>query len=591
MMTITLRLEALRIFMSASDIDALIIPTTDEYLGEYVPEQNRRLAYLSGFTGSAGTLVVTQDRAALFVDGRYTLQALNQCPEPLFEHHHLISDPVLAWLKETLKPGQSVALDGRVVTYRFFKNAETELRLREINLRALNQNPIDDLWADRPVAQVSKALLLDEQYSGESSNSKRARVAETIKSQGADAAIISQLDSIAWLLNIRGDDVPHLPVLLSQSILLSDASQHLFIDTSKIPEGFANHVGDQVFVHAAEDFAGFLKTYGEAQPKILLDGDGTNALTALSCLSYDCRLIEHKDPVELPKAQKNTVEVSGIRAAHIRDGAALSEYLCWIDGEVNDGRYHDEGVLSDQLERFRRALPELKDLSFSTISAAGSNAAMAHYSHTNGIPAALTPNSLYLVDSGGQYFDGTTDVTRTIAIDEPRADHRNLFTRVLKGHIALANACFPEGVQGHQLDVLARQYLWEIGKDFDHGTGHGVGCYLSVHEGPQRIGKSPLPTAPLLPGMVVSNEPGYYEPNDYGIRCENLMVVIRLDSGMLGFETLTFAPFDHRLIDLEILTEAERCWLNDYHQAVYEKLCDRVAPATKPWLLQATAAL
>jgi len=216
---------------------------------------------------------------------------------------------------------------------------------------------------------------------------------------------------------------------------------------------------------------------------------------------------------------------------------------------------------------------------------------MAHYSHTNGIPAALTPNSLYLVDSGGQYFDGTTDVTRTIAIDEPRADHKNLFTRVLKGHIALATARFPEGVQGHQLDVLARQFLWEIGKDFDHGTGHGVGCYLSVHEGPQRIGKSPHPTAPLLPGMVVSNEPGYYEPNDYGIRCENLMVVVRLASGMLGFETLTFAPFDQRLIDQDILTEAERQWLNDYHEAVFEKIGERIDPAAKPWLLQATAAL
>jgi Xaa-Pro aminopeptidase len=591
MKTIPQRLEALRTNMAASNIDAFIVPTTDEYLGEYVPEQNKRLAYLSGFTGSAGTLVVTQDRAALFVDGRYTLQAFNQCPEPLFEHHHLISDPVLAWLKATLQSGQSVALDGRVVTYRFFKNTEIELRELNINLQALTQNPIDEFWTDRPAALDAPATLLSEQYSGESSTSKRSRVAETIKARGADAAIISQLDSIAWLLNIRGNDVPHLPVLLSQSILLSDGDQHLFIDPAKIPKDFADHVGDGVFVHAAAEFSEFLKGYGAQQPKILLDPEGTNALSALSCLSSGCLLIEQKDPVELPKAQKNAVEVSGIRAAHIRDGAALSEYLCWIEGEVDNGRYHDEGVLSDQLEQFRRALPELKDLSFSTISAAGSNAAMAHYSHTNGVPAALTPNSLYLVDSGGQYFDGTTDVTRTIAIGEPRADHKNLFTRVLKGHIALATACFPEGVQGHQLDVLARQYLWEIGKDFDHGTGHGVGCYLSVHEGPQRIGKSPLPTAPLLPGMVVSNEPGYYEPNDYGIRCENLMVVVQLASGMLGFETLTFAPFDHRLIDLDIFTAPERTWLNNYHEAVYNKLCDRVDPATKPWLLQATAAL
>ena len=591
MTTITQRLAMLRTKMREANIAAYIVPTTDEYLGEYVPEQNKRLAYLSGFTGSAGTLVVTQEQAALFADGRYTLQALNQCPEPLFEHHHLISEPVLAWLKETLLPGQSVALDGRVVTYRFFKTVEAELRDLGITLQALTHNLIDDIWTDRPAALMSPAILLSEAYSGESSTSKRSRVAESLKAAGADAAIISQLDSIAWLLNIRGNDVPHLPVLLSQSILLSDGTQHLFIDPAKIPDGFTEHVGKSVFVHDAADFSGFLERYGAQQPSILLDPDSTNALTALTCLSSDCRLIEQKDPVELPKAQKNAVEVSGIRAAHIRDGAALSEYLCWIDEEVRKGHYPDEGVLSDRLEQFRRALPELKDLSFSTISAAGSNAAMAHYSHTNGVPAALTPNSLYLVDSGGQYFDGTTDVTRTIAINAPRVDHKDLFTRVLKGHIALATARFPEGVQGHQLDVLARQFLWEIGKDFDHGTGHGVGCYLSVHEGPQRIGKSPHPTAPLLPGMVVSNEPGYYEPNDYGIRCENLMVVVRLTSGMLGFETLTFAPFDQRLIDQDLLTEAERRWLNDYHEAVFEKLGDRIDPAAKPWLLQATAAI
>jgi Xaa-Pro aminopeptidase len=262
-----------------------------------------------------------------------------------------------------------------------------------------------------------------------------------------------------------------------------------------------------------------------------------------------------------------------------------------MESEVEAQRYHDEGFVSDRLEAFRRELPELKDLSFSTISAAGSNAAMAHYSHTNGEPAQLAPNTLYLVDSGGQYFDGTTDVTRTIAIDQPRTDHCEMFTRVLKGHIALARAQFPKGVQGHQLDVLARQFLWEIGKDFDHGTGHGVGCYLSVHEGPQRIGKTPSPTAPLLPGMVVSNEPGYYEPNDYGIRCENLMVVVALESGMLGFETLTFAPFDRNLIDLSLMSEAELNWLNDYHSEVFDKISPRLPSALQPWLQSATAPL
>lgn len=591
MNTIEARLEATRAIMQDEGIDALIVPRADEYLGEYVPVHNERLAFLTGFTGSAGLFVLTADRSILFVDGRYTLQAENQCPTPLFEHHHLINEPPLKWLSQTLSGPALVAVDGRVVPYRFYEQASAAFGATELTLRALPSNPIDQIWEDRPKAPNNPALLLDLAYSGESSAEKRARVGSAIKQQGADAALIHQLDSIAWLLNIRGDDVPHLPVLLAQAIISQSGDLALYTDRGKIPSGFEAHVGTGVTIFDEADFSQGLDALGESQAKVLIDHDHTNAFSALHCQKAGCELIASKDPVELPKAQKNQVEVEGIRKAHLRDGAALTQYLHWIESEVEAQRYHDEGFMSDRLEAFRRDLPELKDLSFSTISAAGSNAAMAHYSHTNGEPAQLAPHTLYLVDSGGQYFDGTTDVTRTIAIDQPRTDHREMFTRVLKGHIALARAQFPRGVQGHQLDVLARQFLWEIGKDFDHGTGHGVGCYLSVHEGPQRIGKTPSPTAPLLPGMVVSNEPGYYEPNDYGIRCENLMVVVALESGMLGFETLTFAPFDRNLVDLALMSETELSWLNDYHSEVFDKISPQLPGALQPWLQNATAPL
>ena len=588
-MTIESNLKALRAKLDHNGIDALIIPRADEYLGEYVPAHNERLKFISGFTGSAGILVVTQQQAALFVDGRYTLQASEQCPAPLFEHHHLIEDPVLPWLAKTLLPGQKVAVDSRVVTYRFFKQAEVQLGTADIMLEGLAYNVLDDLWENRPKAPSNPGMLYADSYAGESSASKRGRIADLIKAAGADAAIVNQLDAIAWLLNIRGTDVPHLPVILSQSILGKDGALQLFIAPEKLPEGFADHVGEKVTVFPETGLAAALTTLGDRQAKILFDSDQTNAFSALTCLTAGCELIEQANPVDLPKAQKNDVEIAGIRAAHIRDGAALCQFLCWLDGEIAAGRYLDEAQLSDQLEAFRRALPELQDLSFGTISAAGNNAAMAHYSHTNGTPAKLTPNSLYLVDSGGQYFDGTTDVTRTIAIDDPRPDHKTMFTRVLKGHIALACANFPNGIQGQQIDALARQFLWEIGKDFDHGTGHGVGCYLSVHEGPQRIGKAAGPTAPLLPGMVLSNEPGYYEPEDYGIRCENLMTVISESNGMLGFETLTFAPFDRRLIETELLTSQELNWLNDYHAEVFDKIGPLLDQPTHTWLSAATA--
>jgi len=437
-------------------------------------------------------------------------------------------------------------------------------------------------------------LLLDESFTGESSQSKRQRVAEEIKAKGAEAALISQLDSIAWLLNIRGHDVPRLPVLLGFGLLTAEGDMTLFTDLRKLPNDISDHVGPGVSFQSETDLGHALEALGSQGAAVMADPDTANAWCQLTIEKSGGRLIPGADPVLLPKAQKNTVEMSGIRESHIRDGAAVSKFLAWIDREVSQGRLYHEGELADQLEAFRRELLHIQDLSFDTISAAGSNAAMAHYNHNNGTPAMLEMNNLYLVDSGGQYLDGTTDITRTVIIGEPSDDHKRHFTLVLKGNIALSRARFPKGTSGVQLDALARQFLWAEGLNFDHGTGHGVGCFLSVHEGPQRISPKGSSTE-LLPGMVLSNEPGYYKENAYGIRCENLMAVTDrptdTEYNMLQFEILTFAPFDLRLVDDSLMTTEEIEWLNDYHQKVLELLSPQLTGDDSDWLREATRAI
>jgi len=590
-MTVASRLESLRAHMQSLKLDAIWVPRADEFLGEYVPIHNERLAYLTGFTGSAGVCVVTMDAAILFVDGRYTLQAANQCPEPLFEHQHIIETPPETFLRDRLSENQVVGVDARCLSFQSFTRIEQTLGENSISLSAMAENAVDLIWTDRPVASVNPIILLDEAVTGASSVQKRAAMAESLKKANADAVLLTQLDSIAWTLNIRGDDVPHLPVLLAYAIMTREGDFTLFTDTHKLVDGLADHVGPGFSVLPIDQFDVYLKGLSNTCARLLFDPQTCHAHSPLLCRDQGIELIEQSDPAEQPKACKNATEVAGIRRAHVRDGVALCRFLAWLDGEVASGQAHDEGSVSDRLEAFRRELPELKDLSFSTISAAGPNAAMAHYSHTNGVPSPLVLNSVYLVDSGGQYLDGTTDVTRTIAIGEPSDHQKEMFTRVLKGHIALSSARFPRGTAGNQLDVLARQFLWEIGKDYDHGTGHGVGCYLSVHEGPQRIGKTPGPTAPLKPGMVVSNEPGYYEAGAYGIRCENLLVVVETDTPMLAFEPLTLAPFDRRLILVSLLSEAETQWIDDYHAQVREQIGDELQGEDKEWLQAMTAPL
>ena len=591
MQEISNRLEALRSRMADIGLDALVVPRADEYLGEYVPGHNERLRWVSGFTGSAGVVIVLRDSAAIFVDGRYTVQVRQQVPAELFEFLDLYAQPHVEWLAGQLESGARVGYDPRMHALEWQRAAVETLDAAGMELVETLQNLVDACWLDRPPAEVHPASLLDDEYSGRDSLAKRRDIGKAIEEQGADAALVFSADSVAWLLNIRGRDIPSLPVVLGFALLHSDGAMTFLTDPRKIPEGFSEHVGAGVTVleesAAAEAFA---RLSGR---KVLADPQTANAWCQLSLQRAGAELVAAADPVLVPKACKNTAEIEGMRRAHVRDGVAECRFLAWLDDEVAAGRLHDEAFLSDRLLAFRQELDRFQEVSFDTISAAAANAAMCHYNHLNGTPARLEMDSVYLVDSGGQFLDGTTDITRTVAVGDPGSEVRRMFTPVLKGHIALDQACFPEGTNGTQLDALARQFLWQAGFDYEHGTGHGVGCSLSVHEGPQRIAKQFQP-AELRPNMVVSNEPGYYKAGSYGIRCENLLRVVEVgkladsDKALLGFESLTLAPFDLRLVDASLLSAGEVEWLDRYHERVYETIGPLLEGPDRDWLKRAT---
>ena len=581
--------------MASQGLDALIIPRADEYLGEYIPERNERLRWISGFTGSAGVVIVLQDRAVIFVDGRYTVQVRKQVPGDLFEVLHLLEDPHLPWLAGELDSGARVGVDPRLHPYRWYQDAEKTLGEAGIELVRTRENLVDACWEDRPEPLVSPALLQPESLTGRSSLGKRREIGASLAEQGADAALVFAADSMAWLLNIRGQDVPCLPVVLGYGLLFEDGRVQFFTDPAKIPKGFEAHVGEGVEAMPEEAAPAAFKAL--SGKKVLADPDTANARCHLDLLDAGAELIACTDPVILPKACKNAVEIDGMREAHIRDGVAVVRFLRWFDEEVAAGRLHTEAELSDRLYDFRTRGEHFREPSFDTISAAAVNAAMCHYNHLNTDEVTrLAMDSAYLVDSGGQYLDGTTDVTRTVAIGNPPDEIRRRFTLVLKGHIALDRALFPVGTTGTQLDVLARQFLWNEGLDYDHGTGHGVGSFLSVHEGPQRIGKQ-WNEHPLKPGMVLSNEPGYYKDGCYGIRCENLVVIREYqadtDDGppMMAFEALTLAPFDQRLLEASLLTKGEADWIDRYHEQVFRELSPRLEEPDVEWLRQATRPL
>jgi len=587
------RLAALRAELAKRSLDGFVVPLSDEHQGEYIARRSQRLAWLTGFTGSAGMAIVLAERAALFVDGRYTLQAAAQVDGGLYEHRHITEEPADAWLREHLAAGAALGYDPRLHGTRERDRMAAPCRAVGARLVPCKDNPIDALWADQPPAPLGPIAPLPLRFAGTAATEKREIVAARLAEKGAAAAVLSAPDSIAWLLNVRGADVANSPLPHSFAIVHGDSGVDWFVDRRKLLPEVPAHLGNAVHVQAPETMANALDALAGAGKAVLIDEAATPAWAVDRLAEGGAEVIRGADPCALPKACKNAVELGGIRAAHRRDGAALARFLAWLAAAPPGSITELDAVA--RLAAMRAGGEHYRGPSFDTISGAGSNGAIVHYRVTAESNRTLESGTLYLVDSGGQYLDGTTDVTRTVAIGPPEPEHRDRFTRVLRGHIALATARFPRGTSGAQLDTLARQFLWQAGLDYDHGTGHGVGHYLNVHEGPQRISRMGSAAA-LAPGMVVSNEPGYYKTGAYGIRIENLVAVQEADDAdgsFLGFETLTLAPIDRALIDPAMLTADERAWLDAYHARVSETLAPLLAddPATLAWLRTATAPL
>ena len=587
------RLADLRQQMSKLGMNAFVIPLTDEHQSEYVAGYAQRLAWLTGFLGSAGFAIVTLDKAAVFVDGRYTIQVVDQVDQNLFEHCHFAAGTPIKWLCDNIGADHVVGFDPFLHTQPWVNDAQKKLESVGAVLKPVNKNPIDMVWGDQPTEPNKPVVAQPLEYSGKVSSEKREEIAQLLKEQGAEVAVLTALDSIAWVLNIRSEDVLNTPVSLAFATIHDDATATLYIDPLKVDDNLRKHLGNAVEVRDKNKFIDSLSGIGAAGKRVLLDPATSSAAVFMSLKSSGAKIVNGMDPCALPKSRKNLVEQEGARTAHVRDGAAVSEFLYWLSIEAPKGEL-DELSAAAKLQSIREKGDIFKDLSFRTISAAGPNGALCHYSVSEETNLPIELNSIYLVDSGGQYLDGTTDITRTIAVGTPTAEQKDRFTRVLKGHIAIATALFPKGTTGSQIDALARKPLWDVGLDYDHGTGHGVGSYLAVHEGPGRIANSPN-TVALEAGMIFSDEPGYYKAGEYGIRIENLVLIKDVettgDREMLGFETLTLAPIDHHLIETSLLTTEELAWLNDYHARVYAEISPLVSGDTKAWMKGATAAL
>ena len=586
-------LPKLRAEMSAAGLDLFLVPHEDEYQNEYLPECNERLMWVSGFTGSAGAAIIGRERAVMFVDGRYTLQVRQQVDETLFTFTKFEGGGMAGWLRDNVSAGQIVGFDPRLHSPAALARIREAVSLAGGTTKSVAQNPIDAAWDNRPAAPLTPVVIQPEALSGKPHAEKRAEIAQSINGSGADAALITAPASIAWLLNIRGSDVQCTPLPLSTAIIDTAGHVQLFIAPEKLSDKVRAHFGNDVSVQTEAALMDALKAL--ADKTVIADPNTASAWHVEALEDAGAKVKSVSDPVALPKAKKNAVEIKGTIAAHIRDGAALVRFLHWLDTDAQSGDV-DEIEAATQLERCRRVDRSLQDLSFESISGAGSNGAVVHYRVNTGTVQKLERGSLFLIDSGGQYPDGTTDVTRTVPIGEATQEMRERFTLVLKGHIALATVRFPHGTTGSNLDALARYPLWQAGLDYDHGTGHGVGVFLGVHEGPQRISKSPNKVA-LEPGMIVSNEPGYYKAGEYGIRIENLQYVTEpkaIDGGereMLGFANLTWAPIHRDLIITDMLTPAERAYMDAYHASVMKHVGPFMDGDVKVWLEGACAPL
>ncbi len=583
------RAKRLRDELARRGLDGFLIPRADEHQGEYVPPHAERLRWLTGFSGSAGLAIVLTDKAAIFIDGRYTLQVRSQTDITVFEPKHLIEEPPSKWVEDNLPKGAKLAYDPWLHTIDAVARLKAAAEKAGGTLIAVDSNPLDAVWSDQPPPPVALIAPHDMKYAGEAASDKLKRVSASL--DGADAAMLTMPDSIAWAFNIRGQDVGHTPLPLSFALIHADGHADLFINAAKVNDAARAHLGNVVTLREPDELGAALAALGADKKTVLVDPATCASWINDRLAASGAKVKRGTDPCELPKACKNNAEVAGTKAAHKRDGVALTRFLAWLAGEAPKGKL-DEITACKKLEAFRAETGQLKDVSFDTISGAGANGAIVHYRVTEGTNQPLQDGELFLVDSGAQYLDGTTDVTRTIAIGTPSAEQRDRFTRVLKGHIGIATARFPNGTSGSQLDALARMALWKVGLDYDHGTGHGVGSYLSVHEGPQRISK--ISSVPLKPGMIISNEPGYYKTGAYGIRIENLLVVTEpdmIDGGerpMMGFETLTLAPIDLNCVEVSLLTAEEKDWLNAYHARVREALSPDMDDATREWLKSAT---
>ncbi len=588
------RLQALRAEIRKLGLDGFLVPMADEYQNEYVPPSARRIEFLTGFTGSAAFVAVLHDRAAFFTDSRYTLQAERQVPQDLYNLFETSKKVPSDWLKETLSAQMKIGFDPRLHTARQIERLEVTLLKINASLSPVETNPLDAVWTDRPPTEKAPIAPHDVAYAGKSSAHKRQELVEDLRKMNVGAAVLTDPASVAWLLNVRGGDVPMTPLPLSRAILKSDGFVEWYVDPRKTSPDLERHLGSEVLRYAEEEFSAALKRLGEARAKVLIDPDEASYETLSLLRQSGASIQKGQDPCVLPRACKNQTELDGMRTAHRRDGAAIVKFLAWLDANAASGKL-TELEAEEKLSAFRAEGSLYKGPSFETISAAGANGAIVHYRATEETNAKIETGSFFLVDSGGQYLDGTTDITRTIPIGDITHEMKDRYTRVLKGHIALACIRFPEGTWGAELDVLARQFLWAEGLDYGHGTGHGVGSYLCVHEGPQSISRRG--NVPLRPGMVLSNEPGYYKTRHYGIRLENLMSVIELfeisspDSKMFGFETLTLAPFDRRTILPELLDKNEKDWLNAYHARVHKALRPQLDEMTGAWLSNACATL
>ncbi len=586
------RIAALRAELKRRGLSGFIVPRADRQQNEYVAPSEERLAWLTGFTGSAGTAVVLAARAALFVDGRYQVQAREQADTTIFAIEHLVENPPSKWLEANAPKGAEIGYDPWLHTTEQAERLAKACAAAGATLMTVDSNPIDAIWRDRPAPPQGAVVLHDLKFAGEDAAQKLARIRDEITKLRADALVVSDPHAVAWAFNIRGADVAHTPLPLAYAVVPKEGRPSLYLTAGKL---------DNKVRHALEEIADVREPAEMTRDLAKLKGQ-TLCLDQASASDALSRLIEHNggkvsrgsDPISLMKAVKNETEISGTRAAHVRDGAAVTRFLAWFDREAPNGKLTEIDAVA-ALETFRRDTKVLKEISFPTIAGSGPNGAIVHYRVTQKSNRRIGMNELFLIDSGGQYEDGTTDITRTVIVGEPSAEVRDRFTRVLRGHIAIATAVFPENTAGSQLDSLARMPLWQAGLDFDHGTGHGVGSYLSVHEGPARISK--LGTAALKRGMILSNEPGYYKTGAYGIRIENLVLVTAApapsgaEKPLDTFETLTLAPIDRRLIETNMLEPKEIAWIDAYHARVAKEFRPLVDKDTQGWLDAATKPL